>query len=417
MLIIQKYPFRQNRLNTAKTVIFAKNSTMISFQEAYEIVLQSSRLTETERVALADATGRILAGPVIADIDMPPFDKSAVDGFACRRADVSEPLEVIEVVAAGKKPQKTIGKGQCSQIMTGAIVPETADTVLMVEYTEWIDSEHIRFTGEKTANNICYRAEDVATNQVVLDKGTLIRPQEVAVLATFGYTLPLVYKKPIIGVISTGDELVEPESKPKISQIRNSNGSQTMAQAKIAGAEGKYFGIANDTELSLISKIGEALESSDIVILTGGVSMGEFDFVPDVLKSLGVDIKFKSIAIQPGRPTLFGVKGEKYLFGLPGNPVSSFIQFELLVKPLIYKMMGHDFQPLSVKIPMGETYSRKKTTRKTAVMVDIREGMIYPVEYHGSAHISSVTGAKGFIWLEIGQTTVAKGELADVRQF
>ncbi len=389
---------------------------MITFEEAYGIVMGSAVEPGLEHVSLEQCVGRVLAEDAIADMDMPPFNKSAVDGYACKRVDLDGVLEVVEIIAAGKLPSTSIAQGQCSQIMTGAMVPDGADTVIMVEFTERIEENKIRFNGQKTAANICYLAEDVTSGQLILNKGTLLRPQEIAVLATFGFAEPLVYKRPVVGMISTGDELVEPDEKPGLSQIRNSNASQTIAQTIAAGAEHRYFGIAKDTEASTREKIEKALASADIVILTGGVSMGEFDYVPQVLHDLGISILFKSIAVQPGRPTVFGVKEDKYIFGLPGNPVSSFVQFELLVKPLIYKMMGHCYQPRKVRLPMGETFTRKKTTRKTLMPVSIKEGFVYPVEYHGSAHINAFNFADGILAIDIGTTTLMKGEMVDVRQ-
>jgi len=389
---------------------------MITFEEAYGIVIGSAVERGVGKAPLIESVGRVLAEDAIADMDMPPFNKSAVDGYACKKADLDGVLQVVEVIAAGKQPSRAIGSGQCSQIMTGAMVPDGADTVIMVEFTEQLPGNKIRFTGQKTAANICYLAEDVKSGQLVLSKGTLLRPQEIAVLATFGFAEPLVYDKPVVGMISTGDELVEPDVKPGLSQIRNSNASQTIAQTIAAGAEYRYFGIAKDTEASTREKIETALAGADIVILTGGVSMGEFDYVPQVLRDLGVSILFKSIAVQPGRPTVFGVKGDKYVFGLPGNPVSSFVQFELLVKPLIYKLMGHNYQPRMVRLPMGETFTRKKTARRTLMPVSIKEGLVYPVEYHGSAHINAFIFADGILAIEIGKTTLTKGEMVDVRQ-
>ncbi|MBE0639670.1 MAG: molybdopterin molybdotransferase MoeA [Bacteroidales bacterium] len=389
---------------------------MITFDEAFDIVINSAKGQTTERVTLENAVGRILAEDATADMDMPPFNKSAVDGYACKRSDIGEAMEVVEVIAAGRRPVNAISEGQCSQIMTGAMIPEGADTVIMVEDTEKADGNKIRFTGRKTSANICYTAEDIHAGQLVLKKGTLLRPQELAILATFGFAKPVVYKKPVVGVISTGDELVESDVNPAISQIRNSNSTQTIAQIITAGAEFRYFGIARDTEADTREKIGAALSNTDIVILTGGVSMGEFDYVPKVLQDLGITIRFKSIAVQPGRPTVFGVKEHKYIFGLPGNPVSSFVQFELLVKPLIHKLMGHDYQPSMITLPMGETYTRKKTTRKTLMPVYFKDGLVFPVEYHGSAHIHAFVAAQGILAIEIGKTTLLKGELVDVRQ-
>jgi molybdopterin molybdotransferase len=389
---------------------------MITFKEALEIVISSARTKGNEYVTLDKAIGRVLAADVFADMDMPPFNKSAVDGYACRLIDIHQPLEIVEEIPAGKQPAKAIGVGQCARIMTGAMVPEGADTVVMVEFTEDIDDGKIKFTGDNTSPNICYTAEDVKAGQKVLERGTLLRPQEIAILASVGVSTPEVFEKPVVGVISTGDELVEPDVKPGISQIRNSNASQTIAQTIGAGASYIYFGIAKDNEKATRQKIQLALDNSDIVILTGGVSMGAYDFVPKVLQELGINIRFKSLATQPGRPTVFGVRENKYVFGLPGNPVSSFVQFEMLVKPLIFQIMGHSFQPLLVKLPMGKTFTRKKTTRKTLLPVFIKDGNVFPVVYHGSAHIHAYVFADGIVAMEVGRSEIKKGELVDVRQ-
>jgi molybdopterin molybdotransferase len=394
-----------------------KHDEMISFEEAYRKVVGSAAVLGNEVVGLAASLGRILAGDVTSDSDMPPFDKSAVDGFACRKADLNDELEVIEVIPAGKVPEKTITSGKCAKLMTGGMVPDGADTVIMVEHTVESGVNKIRFIQEKTSANICFMGEDIRKDEVVLKKGTLIRPQEIAVLASVGCVEPKVFRRPVVGIISTGDELVEPDKVPAKSQIRNSNAAQLIAQVQKAGAIPQYFGIAADNEEATRKIITEALENSDMVLLTGGVSMGDFDFVPQILEELGISIQFKSMAVQPGRPTVFGIRDGKYLFGLPGNPVSSFVQFELLVKSLIFTLMGCYFKPLELKLPMGETYVRRQTKRKSFVPVFIKAGKVYPVEYHGSAHIHSYIFADGLVAVELGETTLEEGAIVDVRQF
>jgi len=228
---------------------------------------------------------------------------------------------------------------------------------------------------------------------------------------------PMVYKQVRVGVISTGDELVEPGEVPGIAQIRNSNAYQLLAQASRMGALPRYEGIALDTEESTREKISRGFDNNDVVLLTGGVSMGDFDHVPKILHELGVELKFKSVAVQPGRPTVFGVRDGKFIFGLPGNPVSSFVQFELLVKPLIFKMTGHDYRPPSVNLPMGIEFTRKRAERLSWVPVKINEdGSVVPIEYHGSAHINALTLADGLIPVPIGKTKLEKGEPVHVRQ-
>ncbi len=371
---------------------------------------------DAEQVQINDAPGRILANDVFSDMDMPPFNKSAVDGYACRKIDLSGELKVIEIIPAGKSPEKTVTPGKCAKVMTGGVVPEGADTVIMVEDVEELEDDKIRFVKNKTSTNICYTGEDIHKNDKVLENGTLIRPQEIAVLASVGMAKPMVYKQPVVGIISTGDELVEPDQIPEISQIRNSNATQLMAQVKACNVVPAYFGIAKDTEESTREIIKRALETSDMVLLTGGVSMGDFDYVPKVLNELGIEIHFKSIAVQPGRPTVFGTREGKFLFGLPGNPVSSFVQFELLVRPLLHEMMGNKFKALTFDLPMGETYHRRKTKRKSFLPVLIKNGKVWPVSYHGSAHIHSYIFADGIVAVEIGNTTLEEGALVNVRQ-
>lgn len=391
---------------------------MIKFEEAYEIVQSAAKLAmKTERVDFITSLGRILAEDIFSDINMPPFDKSAMDGFACRREDIKNELEIIEVLPAGSIPEKVVSINQCTKIMTGAIIPDGADCVLMVEHTEETEDGKILFTKESTNTNICYFAEDIVHGDLVLQKGIEIKPQHIAVMASVGCTRPLVAIKPLVGIISTGDELVEPDSVPAKSQIRNSNGYQLIAQVVRAGATPNYIGIIKDSEDATFITIKNALTENDIVLLTGGVSMGDFDFVPEIMEKAGVDIKFRTIAVQPGKPTIFGIfKGNKFIFGLPGNPVSSYTQFELLVRPLLSKLMNNSKSPTTIKLPMGAEYSRRKSVRKSFIPINIIDGKVFPVEYHGSAHIHSYVSADGIVSIEIGNEKLHIGELVDVRQ-
>ncbi len=392
---------------------------MIKFEEAFDIVLNSVNFNlQCERINFEDSLGRILAEDVYSDINMPPFDKSAMDGFACRRADIKNILEVIEVLPAGKIPKKKVGENQCTKIMTGAIIPDGADCVIIVEHTKEVDKNKIKFAFEYTNNNICYFAEDIKKDDLVLKKGIEIKPQHIAIMASVGYTQVLVSKQPKIGIISTGDELVEPNIFPGKSQIRNSNGHQLVAQVNRIGAIPNYIGIAEDSEEVTYNTISKALEENDIVLLTGGVSMGDFDFVPEIMTKIGVKIKFESVAVKPGKPTTFGTFGkEKFIFGLPGNPVSSYTQFELLVKPLILKLMGAANLTKTITLPMGGEYSRRKSARKAFIPICIKDdGKAYPVEYHGSAHIHSYVFADGITFIEVGKQKLEIGELVDVRQ-
>ena len=507
---------------------------MIQFHEALDIVLHNARQMKPIKGPFDQEVLHVIAEDIHSVCNMPPFNKSAVDGFACKREDLgladkniipdpliversetsdpliversetpdpliversetsdpliversetsdpliversetpdplivelsetpdpligrptggllsaerSEALTVVETIAAGQTPTKTIGPGQCARIMTGAMVPEGADTVIMVEHTEEIAPNKIRFTGNKTSTNICYLSEDIREGEKVLSKGTLITPDVMAVLAATAPTEIDLFPSPTVSVISTGDELVPLDEIPSGAHIRDSNSYQLYSWLQMLRFPAINFKSVPDQKEALLDQLNKALDVSDVVLLSGGVSMGDFDFVPEVMQAAGVEILFKSVAIQPGRPTVFGkVKhypgGEKddvdndearksqtigkvpsnrdkFVFGLPGNPVSSFVLFEMLVKPFLYKMMGHDYQPLVLPLPMGETYTRKRSNRKNILPVDIRGGKIYPVPYHGSAHIHAYTHAKGMIALEIGTTEIKEGTITDVR--
>ncbi len=390
---------------------------MISFEKAQSIVQSSCNLMNTEEVELHQLLGRVLAQEVVSDMNMPPFDKSAVDGYACRRSDIADLLEVVEVVAAGQVPRHEVGEHQCTKIMTGAMMPKGADCVLMVEDTAQVDCLHIRYKKETVKNNICILGEDMKAEQVAITAGVAIQPQHIAVLAALGYTKALVYRKPKVAILSTGDELVEPSEKPQQGQIRNSNGHQLVAQVLRAGGIPFYMGIVEDTERATYTAIRKAIDESDILLLTGGVSMGDYDFVPSVLIRCGVDLLFDSVAVQPGKPTTFGkTDGGKLVFGLPGNPVSSFTQFELLVRPAMDAMMGEKPKEMFKKMRLGADYRRKNTERLAFVPVTISsDGEASPTEYHGSAHIFSLPSAQGLLAVPLGVAELKKGDEVDVR--
>jgi len=390
---------------------------MTRFEEALELALSvaAERELPGERVSLRSALGRVLREDVFSDMDMPPFDKSAVDGFACRTADISRPLRVIETIAAGAVPRTDVGRGECSRIMTGAMVPAGADRVVMVEHTEPAGENTVMIKDAGAGTNICRRGEDIRKGDLALGKGARISPAHIAVLATTGNVTPMVSCLPRVGIISTGDELVEPETVPGTAQIRNSNASQLEAQVMTLPATPSYYGIIPDESSGLRHAINQSLGENDIILLSGGVSMGDFDLVPQIMKEAGVEILFRKIAVQPGKPTVFGHRDKVVIFGLPGNPVSSFVIFELLVRPFMLRMAGYKTTPARLMLPAGSNYTRRNDDRLALVPIALRDGAVYPVEYHGSAHINAFSAADGIMFMDIGKASVKQGESVHVR--
>ena len=390
---------------------------MIPFEDAIDIVKKNTRILGTEKINYLNSLNRVLAEDVKSDMDMPPFNKSAMDGYACRKADIKDELEMIEVIPAGKTPEKKITKGTCSKIMTGAMIPEGADCVIIVEETEEAGENKIRFKKEKTSDNICEKGEDVKQGDVVLEKGTILTSRHIAPLAMVGCVEPLVYKMPKIGIIATGDEIVDPSVTPASGQIRNTNSFQLLLQCKNIGIEATYYGVAEDTEESISEFINKAKSENDLILLTGGVSMGDFDLVPGLLKKAGFNLLYDKVAVQPGKPTVFGVADDCYVFGLPGNPVSSYLIFELFSFSLIYGMMNRTEIVNEIKLELAENIKRKKTVRKAWLPVEVTEdGKIKKVSYHGSAHINALTKAFGIVNFPVGVDVLEKGTFVNVRQ-
>ena len=387
---------------------------MISYEKAFEIIINSAFTLEKESVELAHCLNRVLAEDIKSDIDMPPFNKSAMDGYACRREDFHEFLTVIETIPAGYLPLKTVQKNECSKIMTGSIVPQGADCVVNVENTEITTDNKIRITDSNTPVNICYQGEDIKRGEFVLSHGTLILPQHIAVLANAGISVVPVYKKSRISIITTGSELREPGVPLPDGCIRNSNSYQLIGQVQRMFIEPDYLGIADDTENSLNLLIQKALSGSDVVLISGGVSMGDYDLVPAVLTANQVDILFDRVAMQPGKPLTFGIKDKTAIFAFPGNPVSAFFLFEIMAKPFIYKLMGYYYNTKMFPLIAGVDFKRKRGDRKTFIPIKIENGKAFPIEFHGSAHINSLCEAEGIISFPLGVLEIKKGETVSV---
>ena len=346
---------------------------------------------------------------------MPPFNKSSMDGYACRRQDIHGPLTVIETIPAGTASRCTLGLGQCAKIMTGAPVPTGADCVIMVEHTETLDEGTIRFTKDDTKNNICPLGEDMRQGDRVLEKGTRLLPQHIAVLATVGQARPSVSRLPKVGIFATGSELVSPENTPSPAQIRNSNAYQAAAQIAAVGICPTQYGIVEDESDALKTSIARALNDNDVVISSGGVSMGDYDLIPDTLADLGMTLRFQRVAMQPGKPIAFGLREKKAYFGLSGNPFSSFLQLELFVKPFLSKCQGTTYDPPKIQLPLARTIQRKNTARTAWIPVAIAEdGTVALVEYHGSAHINALTHADGLIRYPKGVDSIEQGKPVSV---
>jgi len=389
---------------------------VITFEESLEIVRTNAVLLPAERVPLAESLHRVLREQVVSDIDMPPFNKSAVDGYACRKEDSGEELTVIGTLAAGSPVALTVRKDQCVKIMTGAVMPGGADCVLMVEEVECTGEKKIRFKGTTPIPNICYKGEDVVAGDRLLSSGQRLTPKEIASLALAGYADPTVSRKPRVGILATGDEIVEPSVVPRLSQIRNSNSFQLIAHAQQFGCDVTYYGIARDSNEAIGKLIQQAKSENDLILLTGGVSAGELDLVPALLEKSGFRILFHGVSIQPGRPTVFGRSENKYVFGIPGNPVASFIVFETIVKELLAVMMGLAAYRKVAVCRLGKAIRRQKTRRLGWRPVKISgDGVAVPLDYHGTAHISAYANADGIVPIPVGISEVPEGSQVEVR--
>ena len=389
---------------------------MNKFEQIQALIGELPVAFQSEQVSLKDAFNRVLRQDVFADMDMPPFHKSAMDGYACHLEDINNTLEVLEVIQAGMTAQNRVGKNQCVKIMTGAAVPDGCDCVFKVEESEELESDHVRCTNPNTSMNICYQGEDYKNGELLIRKGTIINTPQMAVLAGAGQTSIEVCKRPKITVIATGSELVSPSEKPQPGQIRNSNASQVISQLQKMNLEViDNLTLADDYQ-TLVDTFDNALAKSDIVLFTGGASVGDFDFIPEILKEKNFHIYWDRTGIKPGNPMTFSQKDEKFVIGLSGNPVSSLAQFELIAKPLIYQLMGASYQPLRIKASMAFNYQRKKADRTAIVPILIDEsGLITEIPFHGSAHINALVNANALLEVPVDMTNINKGESAYVR--
>lgn len=307
----------------------------------------------SESVDLLQATGRILAKPVKADRDLPPFPRATRDGFAVRAADVTDPpsrLKVIAEIAAGANVGNlTLKKGECAEIMTGAAVPAGADAVVMVEYTSGNGSEVEIHRNVESGENVVPRGAEAQEGQLLLEPGTRLNPAAIATCASVGLANVEVFQKAQVAILSTGDELVDLTTRPLDHQIRNSNSFSLAAQVMRTGATPVLLPIARDEKTRLRALVEQGL-NCDLLLLTGGVSMGKYDLVEIVLQELGAEFIFTGAKIQPGKPVVFGKvtwRGKaKYFFGLPGNPVSTMVTFELFARPMIEALSGSTAMPL-----------------------------------------------------------------------
>ena len=391
---------------------------MIDFHEALKIVLDSAVSTGWEEIALADACDRVLALDVFTPEDIPSFSKSAMDGYACRKKDIEKGMRVLEVIPAGYRPKQRITPGTCSKIMTGAMVPEGADTILIVENATVRDG--LVYGTLPSSSNIMVQGEDLKKGARVLEKGTILRPQHLAILASCGIDRITVSRRITVGILSTGNELTEPGQVTEPGKIYNSNSWQLISMISRINGIPAYYGIAKDTKDDTQSLLNRAIRENQVVILSGGVSEGDFDLVPVVMRELGFKILFDRIRIKPGKPTTFAVSPEsgKYIFGLPGNPVSSFVQCLLLVKPFLAAMQGARWEPLSTNLPLKGNYQRKNSTRMAHIPLQINpDGTVSPLPYNGSAHQVSLAKANALGRIPVGTDHIREGEPLEILLF
>lgn len=397
---------------------------MISFSKALETVFENIHgMSVFEEVTLENCTGRILAENISADRDIPPFDRSAVDGYAIMKEDAGKTLRLLEVLPAGSKAKYSVVSGTCIRIMTGAPMPHGAEQVVMVEYSRE-SGGYVSFDipeKDKRSLNFSVRGEDMKKGDIAVLSGTVITPGIIATLASLGKYRVKVIKRPRIGIIATGDEIVEPWETPSEENIRNANAWELIAQINRAGGEPVYSGIVKDDEDQIKNAIETASGICDMVLITGGVSMGDYDLGAKALSSAGFEIKFDSVAVKPGKPVTLAVrkdaKGKKdVVLGLPGNPFSVFVMFEVMVRPCIEKMLGMKTAGADMTTVLCDDFKRRKGEREEWVPAKRQsDGSVMPLKYHGSGHFHILSEADSIFRVDTGVLSLKKGDKVSVR--
>ncbi|UCH91989.1 MAG: molybdopterin molybdotransferase MoeA [Nitrospirota bacterium] len=394
---------------------------------AQQIVLDAANVLGCEKVGLLDALGRVLGEDIIAPRANPPWDNSAMDGFAVRWADIHSEhaiskipeLKIVEDVAAGAVATKSVGPGEAIRIMTGAPMPAGADTVVRVEYTEPSEaSVRIMMSEYGQGANIRPKGDDVQEGDCIIARGTQLRSGEIGMLAILAKSFVLVHQRPRVGILSTGDELADLDESFDENKIVNSNSYGIAAGVQEAGGIPVLLGIAKDNPDSLKDKIRQGL-SCDILVLSGGVSMGDYDFTKPVFAELGADMNFWKLAIRPGQPVAFGKIQGKLAFGLPGNPVSSMVTFDQLVRPAMMKLGGHaNWERPTVKATFQETFSKQNDRRhflRGVLAYDNGALIVRTTGKQGSGILTSMVKANGFIDVPEEVEKLQPGDVVNVQ--
>jgi molybdopterin molybdotransferase len=389
---------------------------MLSIEEALQLVEQHARPLAPTRVAIGDADGLVLAEDVTSSVDSPPYDKTLMDGYAVASNDRAEVREVIEEVGAGSVPRHPITPGTATRLMTGAPLPEGADAVVAFEQTESVDEQTVRLVqiDPKPGQHVLAMGAALRVGQRVFERGIVLRPIEIGILAEIGHAVVHVQPRSKVAILPTGNELVAAHERPAAGQIRNSNGPMLAAAIARSGATAVELPVARDEPRELHRLITAGLDA-DVLLLCGGVSAGKFDLVPAALLDLGVEQVFHKVALRPGKPLWFGVKdhGDRrtLVFGLPGNPVSSLVCFELFARPAIAALAGRGFQPAEhVSATLSHSFRYKggrasclpaAITRPPRGEVQDTSGALSPLAvkilpWHGSADLAALAGANGF---------------------
>jgi molybdopterin molybdotransferase len=402
---------------------------MLSVPEALESILRHAEVAPPGRVPLAEALGLVLAEPIVADVDSPPFDKALMDGYAVLCADVetgTAELDVLEEITAGRVPTRPVSRGQATRIMTGAPIPEGSDVVIRVEDTTFDPATgRVRIAGRapNPGQNIQRRGTNLKVGESVLPTGRLLRPQELGCLAELGRAEILVRPRPRVAILATGDELVPVAAVPGPGQIRNSNETLLVAQVRRAGAEPVALGVARDEPAELAAAIRRGLDC-DLLLLSGGVSAGTLDLVPRTLAECGARQVFHKVRVKPGQPLWFGLADRPaprlpcLIFGLPGNPVSSLVCFELFARTALRSRMGI-VPALPTAVPARIAEDRlargdRPTYHPARLEFRPQGAWVRLADWHGSSDLRATVEADAMAVLPAGELRLRKGDAIDV---